>query len=96
MPNILSGVARFALMADGKHQNPVPLAVVPVQSDISRFATRYDELAEIGFGRPAHQGMPFKYRDRVEDEIDRLRRGAGSGPARKSQSLSRSASICRV
>ena len=83
MPNALSGVARFALMADGKHQNPVPPAVVPVQGDISRFAARYHELAKIGFGGSAHQGMPLEYRDRIEDEIDRLRRGAGIGFGQK-------------
>jgi|SRR6267154_169764 len=83
MPNALSGVARFALMADGKHQNPVPPAVVPVKSDISRFAARYHELAKIGFGGSPHQGMPLEYRDRVENEIGRLRRGAGIGFGQK-------------
>src|SRR5882672_2400110 len=70
-------------MADGKHQNPVPPAVIAIESDISRFAARYHELAEIGFGGSAHQGMPLEYRDRVEDEVDRLRRGAGIGSGQK-------------
>ena len=32
---VLFGIARFALMANGKQQNPIPPAVIAVQSDIS-------------------------------------------------------------
>jgi len=76
-------------MADGKHQNPVPPAVVPVQGDISRFAARYHELAEIGLGGSANQGMPLEYRGRVEGMRSIVCDAArGLVSARKSQSLS--------
>src|SRR5437016_6581499 len=73
----LPGIARLALMGDSKHQNAIPRVVIPVKSDISGFASRDHELAQIRFRGVAHQGMPFEDSDRLKNQIDRLRRRVG-------------------
>src|SRR2546421_2219565 len=52
--------AGFALVTEGMHDHVVLGGAIFVESDVSRSATRDDELAEISFDPPADKRVRFE------------------------------------
>src|SRR2546426_268074 len=79
----LTGVSRLALMADGEHENAITFAVVAVKCDVSRFAPRDNQFAQVRLRPTADQGVLLQDRDGVGYQIDRMRCGAEIGFGKK-------------